>query len=118
MAAPNLAAPTTVYSRTDAYAATTSLAAALSNGASSGKALKVTTVRACNITGSDGSVTVTRRRSGTDRYICNSAQVVANGTLVVLSRDEALTLEEGDDLRASANANSTIELTISYEEIS
>jgi hypothetical protein len=118
MAAPNIADPTAVYSKTDAYALTNSLATTLSNGAASNKALRIYTIRACNITGSDATVTVTRRRSGTDRYICNSAQVLANGTFIVLDRNELLTLEEGDDIRASANANSTIELTISYDDIS
>jgi hypothetical protein len=118
MAAPNLQDPTTVTGKTTPYAVTNSLAAALSNSAASGKALRVHTIRACNVTGSDGTVSVTHRRSGTDRYLCNAAQVVANGTLLILDRNEPVWLEEGDDLRAVANANTTIELIISYEDIS
>ena len=44
MSAPNLKSPTTITGKTARYAVTASLAAALSNASSSGKALKINIV--------------------------------------------------------------------------
>ena len=65
MAAPNLKEPTTIVGKTNGYAVTTSLAAALSNGAASGKVLKVNSVYAANVDGAFqfGDVPFILRRS-------------------------------------------------------
>lgn len=118
MAAPNLKSPTTITGKTADYAVTTTLAAALSNAAASGKVLKVNTIRVCNTTASAATVDISRLRSGTDRYLVKSASVDPNSTLVVSQRDEIIYLEEGDDLRAKASANTTFDLLVTYEEIS
>jgi hypothetical protein len=117
MAAPNLKTPTTIIGKTAGYAVTTSLAAALSNSAASGKVFKVNVVRAANLTTGIATVDLTVFRSATDTYIIKSASVAPNSSLVLIDRNEYLYLEEGDALRAGANAISTIDLTIHYEEI-
>ena len=118
MAAPNLKTPTTIIGKTAGYAVTTSLAAALSNSAASGKVFKVNVVRAANLTTGIATIDLTVFRSATDTYIIKSASVAPNSSLVLIDKNEYLYLEEGDALRADANAVSTIDLTIHYEEIS
>jgi hypothetical protein len=118
MAAPNLKSATTVLGKTALYACTTSLASALSNGAASGKVLKVNVVRAANLTTGIATIDLTIFRSSVDTYIIKSGSVPPGGALVILDKNEYLYLEEGDELRADANATSTIDLTIHYEEFS
>ena len=117
MAAPNLKTPTTITGKTVGYAVTASLAAALSNGAASGKVLKVNVVRAANLTNGIATVDLTFFRSATDTYIIKAASIAPNSSLVLIDKNEYLYLEEGDALRADAVAVATIALTIHYEEI-
>jgi hypothetical protein len=118
MAAPNLKNPTTITGKTAGYAVTTSLAAALTNSAASGKVFKINGIRAANVTTSAGTIEVTVFRSSTHYEIIKTAQVPINSTFVVLNREEYLYLEEGDAIYAKANAASTLDLILTYEEIS
>lgn len=117
MAAPNLKVPTTITGKTAVYACTASLAAALSNGAASGKVLKINNIRAANITTAAGTIEITLYRSSTHYELIKTAQVPVNSAFVVLNREEYLYLEEGDAIYAKANATSTLDLIIAYEEI-
>jgi hypothetical protein len=117
MTAPNLKLPTTITGKTGLYACTASLASTLSNAAASNKLLKVNTIRASNITGSSAQIDVTIYRSSAHTYVIKSASIPPNSSFVVLDKNEYLYLEEGDALYAKANAVSTVDLTIHYEEI-
>jgi hypothetical protein len=117
MAAPNLTLPATITGKTAVYSCTASLASALSNGAASNKLLKVNTIRAANISSGAGTVDITVYRSSSHTYVVKGASVPLNSTFVVLDKNEYLYLEEGDALYAKANATTTIDLTIHYEEI-
>jgi hypothetical protein len=118
MAAPNLKQPVTITGKTAVYSCTASLASALSNGAASGKVLKVNVVRASNLTTNIANVDVTVYRSSAHSYISKTANVAPGGLLVVVDKNEFIYLEEGDAIYAKANATSTIDLTITYEDIS
>jgi|DEB19_MinimDraft_3_1074340.scaffolds.fasta_scaffold06040_2 hypothetical protein len=117
MAAPNLKTPTTITGKTAVYACTASLASALSNGASSGKVFKINGIRAANVATAAGTIEVTVFRSSTHYELIKTAQVPVNSAFVVLNREEYLYLEEGDAIYAKANATSTIDLILTYEEI-
>ncbi|NBS71073.1 hypothetical protein EBT31_19525 [bacterium] len=117
MAAPNLKSPTTITGKTAVYACTASLASALSNGASSGKVFKINGIRAANTTTAAGTIEVTIFRSSTHYELIKTAQVPVNSAFVVLNREEYLYLEEGDAIYAKANAATTIDLILTYEEI-
>lgn len=117
MAAPNLRDPVTVTGKTQPYACTNTLASVLSNGVSSGKVLKINSIRATNITSGSGSVDVTHYRGTTHTYFSKLSSVPANGSLILNDRNEYIYLEEGDALYAKANASSTIELLITYEDV-
>ena len=119
MAAPNLKTPTTITGKTVGYAVTTSLAAALTNSAASGKALKINSVYCANIDGANSADITLEHYNGTTGFkIGNTISVPADATQVLVTREAYIYLEEGHSLRAQASAASDLELVISYEEIS
>jgi hypothetical protein len=119
MAAPNLKEPTTVTGKTDGYAVTDTLAAALSNSASSGKVLKVVSVYCANVDGTAAAdIDLSYYNGTTDFYLAKTIAVPADATQVLVTRDAPIYLEEGDSLRAKASAAGDLELVISYEDIS
>ena len=121
MAAPNLAplAVSTITGKTDGYAVTTSLAAALSNSAASGKVFKINSVYCANVDGaSSADITLTYYNGTTDFPIGSTITVPADATQVLVTRDAYIYLEEGDSLRAQASANGDLVVVIGYEEIS
>jgi hypothetical protein len=119
MAAPNLRAPTTITGKTAGYACTTTLASALANGASSGKVLKVNTIRAANIDNAAAfTVDVSLFRGGVHRYIAKDVSIAAASTAVLVTKEEYFYLEEDDAIYARCPTASKIDLTITYEDIS
>jgi hypothetical protein len=119
MAAPNLKSPTTVIGKTVTYAVTTSLAAALTNAASSGKVLKINSVYCANVDGAAAAdISLEFFNGTTGSAIGKTIAVPADATQVLVTREAYIYLEEGHSLRAQASAAGDLELTISYEEIS
>jgi len=119
MAAPNLKNPTTITGRTARYAVTTSLAAALSNSAASGKVLKINSIFCANVDGVNAAdISVSIYDGTTDRYIAKTISVPADATQVLSTKETYFYLEEGDSIRALASAASDLELIIGYEDIS
>ena len=119
MAAPNLKSPTTITGKTVGYAVTTSMAAALSNSASSGKVLKVNSVYCANVDGTNAAdITLEWFDGTTARKLANTIIVPADATQVLVTREAYVYLEEGHSLRAQASAADDLELVISYEDIS
>ena len=119
MAAPNIVNVTTIYGKTAVQAVTTSATAIVTNSAGSGKVLKINTLIVANVNGtSNGEITVDLLRGGVATRLAYTVVVPADATLVVISKDAGIYLEEGDALRLTANANSYVEATCSYEEIS
>lgn len=119
MAPPNLVAPGSITGKTARYAVTTSMAAALSNAAASGKVLRVASVYCANIDGSaNADITLAHYDGSTDVALASTLVVPADATQVLVSRDAYLYLEEGQSLRAQASAAGDLVLVISYEEIS
>jgi len=119
MAAPNLKSPTTITGKSDGYAVTTSLAAALTNSAASGKVLKINSVYCANVDGTNSAdISLSYYNGTTDFYLAKTISVPADATQVLVTREAYIYLEEGDSLRALASATGDLELVISYEEIS
>lgn len=122
MAAPNIKSAstvTTVTGKTVGYAVTTSMAAALSNGASSGKVLKINSVYCANIDGTAAADISLEHYNGTTAFkLANTIAVPADATQVLVTREAYIYLEEGHSLRAQASAAGDLELVISYEDIS
>ena len=118
MTAPNLKNPTTITGKTARYAVTASLAAALSNAASSNKVLKINSIFCANVDGTNAAdISVSVYNGSTDFYIAKTITVPADATQLISTKDTYFYLEEGDSIRALASAASDLELVISYEEI-
>jgi hypothetical protein len=118
MAAPNLRSPATVTGKTAAAALTTTLEAVLSNANASGRALKVNTIRAANIGTASVTVDLALQRGATTSYLLKGGTLDAGKALIVADKSEYIYLEEGDVLQARASADSAVDVTINYEEIS
>lgn len=116
MAAPNLIGATTILGKTGVQSVTTSATAIVSNGAGSNKVLKINSLYVSNIDGvNDEAITVDVYRGGTAYHIAKTINVPADTTLDVINK--LIYLEEGDDLRLTAGANSRLQAVCSYEEI-
>jgi hypothetical protein len=120
MAAPNLRSPGTVTGKTALASAASTLSSVLANDASSGKVLKLNTIRAANVDsgGAAVSLDLTFYRGSTHRYLIKDVSVGTAKALIVSDKNEYVYLEEGDSLYAKASSTSGIDLSINYEEIS
>ena len=119
MAAPNIVTVSTITGKTSPLILTTSNQDILTNATGSGKLLKVNSLSAANVNGSAAAqVTVSLIRNSTEYRIASTIFVPANSTLVVISKDAQIYLEEGDSLRVVASANNYLHALCSYEIIS
>lgn len=118
MAAPNIISLSIITGKTAMLAASTSATAVVSNGASSGKVQKVNSVIVANTTNVSADITIDIYRSSTAYRLAKAITVPTQATLVVIGKDSPFYLEEGDSLRATASTNSSLEVTVSYEELS
>jgi hypothetical protein len=122
MAAPNIVNVTSILGKTayDADVATTQ-SQTLANAPSSNKLLKINTIIAANIDGSnaaDITVYVTTEGGTTALFhLAKTISVPADSSLVIISKDTSFYLEEDRAIRALASAAGDISLMISYEEL-
>lgn len=127
MAAPNIVAVTTIRGKSNVANLTTTSSSVVVNDVNSGKVFKINTIIVANVDGTNsGNVTVEMFKfgaqnvstgSGNSVYsLANSVTVPAKASLDVMSK--SLYLEEGDHLKAKADANSRLHLITSFEEIS
>lgn len=119
MAAPNIVSVATITGKTDVLNATTVATAVTTNSAASGQVYKINTVIVSNIDGTnDADITLDLYRSNTAYNIVSTVTVPADSTLVALSKENSIYLEEGDAIRATASANNDLQVLCSYEVIS
>tara|TARA_B100001939_G_C16942771_1_gene618975 strand:- start:929 stop:1300 length:372 start_codon:yes stop_codon:yes gene_type:complete len=94
----------------------------LENAASSGKILKINSLIISNIDGANtADITVTIRNAAggtTYSYLASTVAVPNDATLVVISKDTSIYLEEDMSLYVQASAAGDLSATCSYEEIS
>lgn len=120
MAAPNLAGVTTITGKVTgsddlSTTTTTSILACPTN-----KVCKINTIVAANIDGTnsaDVTVGVYDASEDVTYFLASTVAVAADTTVVVLTKESAIYLEESDEIRAGASAAGDISLLISYEEI-
>jgi uncharacterized protein YajQ (UPF0234 family) len=119
MAAPNIVNTTTILGSTDVMSVTTTATAITTNSAASGKVYKVNSLIVSNVDGTNAAdVTVDIFRSSTAYRLASTISVPADATLVVISKETGIYLEEGDSIRLTASANGDLQAVCSYEEIS
>jgi hypothetical protein len=119
MAAPNIVNVTTILGKTAVQQVTTAATAIVTNAVASNKVLKVNALYIANVDGAsaaDITVALYRSSASVSYELAHTVSVPADATLDVISK--SIYLEEGDDLRLTASANSDLEAVCSYEEIS
>ena len=123
MAAPNILSPSSMYGKTVTVDLTTTSATSLiSNAASSGKLLRIASLYIANINGTNfADVTVTyysaASMGGTATEICKTVTVPADASLVVVSKDAPIYLEEDRSISVTASAANYLRVVCSYEEL-
>jgi hypothetical protein len=123
MANPNIVSVASIYGKTvydtDIAASAASL---VSNAASSGKIYKINSLIISNIDGTNSAdITITlRNAAGGTTYstLASTVAVPADATLIVVSKDISIYLEEDMSLYVLASAAGDLSATCSYEEIS
>jgi hypothetical protein len=112
MANPNIASLTEIYGNTTSIAVTTSWSTILT--CPSNKVCKINSIIVSNIDGTN-SADINIDIGG--YYIARTIAVPADTSLVVVSKDTGLYLEESVALRCYASANSDLHIVVSYEQI-
>jgi len=116
MAAPNLIQVTSVYGRSTSVSIGTAVTTIVSNPTSSNKSYKINSLYIANIDNSDEvRVSVDFFRFGTSIRLVDRMLIAPGDTLVGMSRDTSIYLEEGDSLRAYADTNDKTHIVLSYE---
>ena len=124
MAAPNIVNVTTITGKTAVVdLSTTNATAVVSNAASSGKVFKINSLIVSNVDGTNAAnITVSYYSEddigGTATQIVSTVTVPADASVVVISKDTAIYLEEDKSIGATAGAASDLKVVCSYEEIS
>lgn len=116
MAAPNIVSPTSITLKQ--LSTTVGTAALTLVTCASDKAIKLSTLFAANVQGTNAGDITIRVSDGTATHaVCSTVSVPADASLVVVDRNSPVYLEEGDSIEAIASAAATIEVVGSYEEI-
>ena len=119
MANPNIVNVTTIQGKVAGAAVTTSAVALVTNANGSGKILKINSLSVANISASNATITVDIYKGQSTAYrLAYTITVPVAASLVILSKDTSIYLEENDSLRVTAGANTSLEAVCSYEEIS
>lgn len=130
MAAPNIVNVATITGKIfyDALA-DTNLTSLVLNAASSGKVFKINMLSASNVDGTNSATVdvsyhpstttaVGSTVSSTGYHLAKNINVPAASTLVVISKDTSIYMEESSVLAIKCSAADDVDFVVSYEEIS
>ena len=118
MAIPNIFSVGGLYYKTFAQNLTINESIILSNGPASHQVLQLQSMIVSNVDGTDSAdVTVILYKNGTGFKIVNTCTVPAKSSLVVISKDNQIFLEEGDHLSVVASEDNDLQAICSYQEI-
>lgn len=84
------------------------------------KVLKINSILAANVDGVDSAeltVLVNDNSASLSYSLSNQIPIQGQSSLVVLSKDNSIYLEENDTLSASSNNASVLSILVSYDEI-
>lgn len=119
MAAPNLYNISTITAKVTGSSLTASLADIVANTAGSNTLVKINSIYASNIDGTNNyavSVALVKDAAAT-LYLASTVTVPADATLVIVTRDSPVFLEENDKIQALAAVSGKINLIVNYEVI-
>jgi hypothetical protein len=118
MADPNIFNTTVISGNTTVQAVGTSPTAIVSNGAASGRVYRINSLVIANVDGVNAAdITVDLFRSSVAYRIASTITVPADASLVVISKENSIYLQEGDSLRCTASAAGDLEAVCSFENI-
>jgi hypothetical protein len=124
MANPNIVNVTDIRGKTVvANLTTTNATLVVENVAASNKVFKINSLIVSNVDGSNAAdITVSLYSEdnigGTATQIVSTVSVPADASLVVISKDTSIYLEEDKSIGATASAANDLKVVCSYEEIS
>lgn len=119
MANPNIVSVSDIRGKATTMAVTTTPTSIVTNNSNSWQVFKINSLYLSNITSANvANVTVTYFRSSIDYNIVNKIDIVPGTTLVAITKETSIYLEEGDSIRLSASASNVIQAVCSYETIS
>jgi hypothetical protein len=124
MANPNIVNVTDIRGKTVvANLTSTNASLVVENPASSNKVFKINSLYVSNVDGSAAAdITISLYSEdnigGTATQIVSTVSVPADATLVVISKDTSIYLEEDKSIGATASAANDLKVVCSYEEIS
>lgn len=118
MAAPNILNVTNITGKTAVANVSTTAADIVSNPVSSNEVFKINSLIISNIDGTNSAdITASVFRSSVEYKLAHTIAVPADATLIIISKDTSIYLEEGDTIRLTASANGDLQAVCSYEEI-
>jgi|TARA_R110001606_G_scaffold371383_1_gene528158 hypothetical protein len=130
MSAPNIVGVATITAKIyyDALA-DTNLTSLVLNPADSGKVFKINMLSAANVDGTNAATVdvsyhpstttaVGSTVSSTGYHLAKTITVPADATLVVISKDTSIYMEESSVLAVKCSAANDVDFIVSYEEIS
>lgn len=118
MANPNIVNVTSILANTAVLNVTNILSNVVTNAVGSNTVVKLNNFVVSNYSNTNISANVTLVRSSVTYYLAGTITVPSNSTLVVIGKDTALYLIEGDYMQSSASANNSAHSIASYEVIS
>lgn len=124
MANPNLNTATTVSAvNNSVLLSTTAETQLVSNPAGSGKLMQIDGVWAANVSASSGStITVTLYRNATNiapaYRIASTVNIALNSTLGVITKNNGVTLMEGQSIYVNASVANVLSVNCFYKEFS
>jgi hypothetical protein len=120
MAAPNLKNPITITGKTARVGLTTTdTVGIITNNTASGKVLKINSIFAANIDGTNGVVVSISIFDGSNAFfIASTIYVPPDATQILSTKESYFYLEEGDALRGTAGDANRLNIIVSFEDIS
>jgi hypothetical protein len=118
MAAPNIVNVSFIAAKTSSANVTVTPTALVSNSLNSSQVYKINHLLATNANTSPADITVDLYRTSTSYPLAYTITVPEKSTVVILGKDTAIYLEEGDSMRVWASANAYLYATTSYEILS
>lgn len=119
MANPNIVNVTDIRGKTAVQNVGTSATAIVTNAASSNKVFKINSLIISNIDATLAcDITARFVRSATNYALASTVTIPADATLVIISKDNPIYLEEDDSITLLASATGDLQAVCSYEEIS
>lgn len=116
MAEPNVVSVTSIYGKTDLQQCGTSLTAITICAAD--KLYKINSLIISNVDGTnDADITAVITRGATDYHLGKTITVPADSTLVLVTKDMGIYLQENDSIKLQASAVGDLEAICSYEII-